>query len=94
LGDDLDLDRLKGIELFAYLGEDELGSGEIGLKRGRVPAGMIALVALDPSKLTRTELVDQLRLQADRFGKPIAPCRFALAEVVTVIRPSGPKGGR
>lgn len=32
---------------FAWVGEDELGSGEVGLKRGYVPAGLIPLVAIE-----------------------------------------------
>lgn len=30
--------------LYAWVGEDELGSGEVGLKQALVPAGFIALI--------------------------------------------------
>ena len=36
---------VEDVELYAWVGEDEFGSGEIGLKQGLVPAGMIPLVA-------------------------------------------------
>jgi hypothetical protein len=37
---------LKDIELFVWLGEDEEGSGEIGLKQALVPARLIPMVSI------------------------------------------------
>lgn len=71
---------LKTIELFAWLGEDELGSGEIGLKQGLVPAGYIPLVAVNRAKMeNQRELMER---QSAVFGKRIRLCRFIFAEVL------------
>lgn len=73
-------ERLKSIELFAWLGEDELGSGEIGIKRGLVPAGMIPLVAVSLEKMKKLD--GAMELQARKYGKKIRLCRFVFAEVM------------
>lgn len=74
-------------DLYAYVGEDELGSGEVGLKQGDVPAGRIPLVVVEAHryKLERPSLVNSLRLQADTYGKPIRFVRYAAVEEVFVI---------
>jgi hypothetical protein len=74
-------ERLKSVELYAWVGEDELGSGEIGLKQGLVPAGFIALVSAGP-KVAREDIQSQMALQAERFGKKIYLCRFTFAGVM------------
>jgi len=79
--------KLEEVELFAYLGEDEFGSGEIGLKQGRVPAGIIALVSTHQGKLIHRDVVEQLQRQADIYGKTIHLCRFVLKEEVLTINP-------
>lgn len=73
-------EHLKSIELFAWLGEDELGSGEIGIKRGLVPAGMIPLVAVSLEKMKKLD--EAMELQARKYGKKIRLCRFVFAEVM------------
>jgi hypothetical protein len=75
---------LKEIELFAWLGEDELGSGEIGLKQGNVPAGLIPIVATDESKVRKVQ--PQMESQANYYGKKISLCRFVLAEVICTTK--------
>ena len=35
------------LTIYAWVGEDEYGSGRVGLKQGVVPAGIIPLVAMD-----------------------------------------------
>jgi hypothetical protein len=78
--------------LWAWIGEDELGSGEVGLKQARVPAGMIALVSLHREKLDRPEVRAQLQAQADQWGKTIRLARFELTEDgVVELRPR-PRG--
>lgn len=72
--------ELEAIELFAWLGVDELGSGKIGIKQGRVPAGMIPLVAIDREKIER--VWPQIHQQAQAYGKVISLCRFKFMEVV------------
>jgi hypothetical protein len=72
--------ELAGLELYAWVGEDEFGSGRLGLKQGITPAGLIPLVALDREKIAG--LYPQLNEQARQYGKRIRLCRFVLADVV------------
>lgn len=72
--------KLEDIELYAWLGEDELGSGEIGLKQGAVPAGLIPMVAIKREKLEKYWL--QAEEQAAAYGKRIYLVRFKVAEIV------------
>lgn len=65
-----------GLEVWAWVGEDELGSGEVGLKQADVPAGRIPLVAIDRAKLDRAYIRTQLGAQAVTYGKPIRLARF------------------
>jgi hypothetical protein len=74
--------------LYAWVGEDEFGSGEIGLKQGVVPVGLIPLVALSRRKVDRLEIRQQLQAQADHYGKTIRLVEFREAETVEVIEPS------
>lgn len=68
--------RLRVIELFAWIGEDELGSGVIGLKQAECPLGRIPMVATIEAKISQPYIEDQLGVQADHFGKKIYLCRF------------------
>jgi len=77
----------KAVELFAWIGEDELGSGEIGLKQAHVPAGMIPLAATNKDKLTGHSLPQQLQAQATRYGKTIRLCRFVFVEELITLEP-------
>lgn len=83
-------DRLKPVELFAWIGEDELGSGVIGIKQGLVPAGFIPLVATSLDKINRGMLLQAMSEQAANFGKKIYLCRFTLAEVVWTTKQGTP----
>jgi hypothetical protein len=76
------LPRLNEVELFAWIGEDELGSGVIGIKQGFCPAGYIPLVAVDRSKMEREQFVGPMNLQAGAYGKRIYLCRYRLEEVL------------
>jgi hypothetical protein len=80
-------DDLKDLELYAWVGEDEMGSGEIGLKQGMVPAGCIPLVTVKREKNQQPYIVEQMRLQAARFGKNIRLARFTFAGVVQQANP-------
>lgn len=75
-------DRLQEIELFAWIGEDELGSGVIGIKQGLVPAGYIPLVATTAEKINRDFLKVAMCLQASSYGKKIYLCRFKFDAVL------------
>lgn len=74
-------------DLYAYVGEDELGSGEVGLKAGLVPAGYIPLVVVDRDryKLERDEIVEQLGAQAREYKKEIRLVHYIAVETVLVI---------
>jgi hypothetical protein len=74
-------EKLRSVELFAWIGEDEYGSGEIGIKQGFVPLGLIPLVSVDQAKAAK--LAEQMEHQAKQYGKTIFLCRFTLAEVIT-----------
>ena len=74
------MERLARIELFAWLGEDELGSGAIGLKQAVVPAGRIPMAAIEREKMEKH--FHQAEAQAAQYGKRIYLCRFELAEVL------------
>lgn len=74
------MEDVAGIELYAWLGEDEFGTGEVGLKQGVVPAGIIPMVAIPRAKLER--YWPQAEAQAAQYGKRIYLCRFVMAEVI------------
>jgi hypothetical protein len=79
--------------LYAWIGEDELGSGVVGLKQAHVPAGYIALVALDREKIDRPAIRDQLSAQARLYGVTIRLAAFTLsAEALVTLRPDGSEG--
>lgn len=73
---------LEDVTLLAWVGEDELGSGEIGLKQGFVPAGLIPLVAVSRDEHKMRALKEQLNAQAATCGKRIYLCRFHMYEIV------------
>lgn len=75
------------LELYAWVGEDEFGSGEVGLKQALVPAGMIPIVATTLEKVDRHEIRRQMTVQAEMWGKQIRLVRFEMVEVVREINP-------
>jgi hypothetical protein len=70
--------------LYAWVGEDEHGSGRIGLKQGHVPAGFSPLVTMDydAHKIQRPEVVLGLEAQAAVWGKKIRLVRFRFDAVI------------
>jgi hypothetical protein len=77
--------ELKNIEIYAWVGEDELGSGEIGLKQAQTPAGYIPLAAIRPEKMSQDYLVKAMERQAARHGKKISLVRFSFVEVILEV---------
>ncbi|HEY2252481.1 MAG TPA: hypothetical protein VGH74_15515 [Planctomycetaceae bacterium] len=73
--------------LYAWLGEDELGSGEIGLKQALVPSGLIPIVSVDRDKAARDDIRRQLQMQADQYGKTIRLVRYVAVEILLEIEP-------
>ena len=81
---------LEKVELYAWVGRDELApdeTGEIGIKQGLVPAGMIPLVSINKTKVMPEYLLKALQEQANRYGKTIRLCRFVMAEEVLTLEP-------
>ena len=79
--------RIERMVLYAWVGEDEMGSGEVGLKQGTVPAGNIALVSCKEGKMDQPYIVEQLRIQASIWGKPIRLCRFVFEKELLTLEP-------
>lgn len=75
------------VRLFAFIGEDEFGSGEIGLKQGQVPAGMIPLVSVSRDKVGQDYIVEQMQRQADIYGKTIRLVEFEPVQEHLVLKP-------
>lgn len=80
-------ENVKEIILYAWLGEDEKGSGKVGLKQAFVPAGCIPLVAVDDFKLDREYIMQALQAQANAYGKTIRFCKFKFVEEIITIEP-------
>ena len=81
------LHSYRDMELFAWIGEDELGSGEVGIKQGLCSAGCIPLTAKDEHKLNDPRFIEQLQEQANQFGKTIRLCRYRFVEELVVLTP-------
>jgi hypothetical protein len=77
------------LEIVAWVGEDELGGGRVGIKQAQVPAGMIPLAAMDydQPKLAADYVVKQLQLQANLYGKTIRLVRFRMVAEEIVLKP-------
>ncbi|HEY1964778.1 MAG TPA: hypothetical protein VGG59_07600 [Acidobacteriaceae bacterium] len=72
---------MAGERIYAWIGEDELGSGRIGIKQGQVPAGYIPLAAMDYDFHKLVRLKPQMEAQAAQYGKKIRLCKFVMTEV-------------
>jgi hypothetical protein len=71
---------LEALQLHAWVGEDEYGSGEIGIKQGVVPAGTIPLVAIRRDKIEK--VYPQMEAQAKVYRKKIRLCLFRFVKVL------------
>lgn len=69
------------LSIYAWVGEDEFGSGRVGIKQGLVPAGMIPLAAMSYHLDRLAKLKPQMEAQAAASGKKIRLVRFVEAEV-------------
>lgn len=70
------------LAIYAWVGEDENGSGKIGLKQALVPAGMIPLVAMDYHLDRLAKLKPEMERQAAKYGKKIRLVKFEATEIV------------
>lgn len=78
-------------ELFAWIGEDEHGSGEVGLKQYVVltttPPALMPMVSVHRHKLASEKFHRAMQAQADRFRKPIRLVRLVVVEELFTIQP-------
>lgn len=83
----MDDPRIKQVELFAWIGEDEYGSGKIGIKSGFCRAGFVPLVAVDRSKMDDPYFREGLSRQSRAFGKTIRLLSLRLCRRIGHARP-------
>jgi hypothetical protein len=79
----------KLLTLYAWVGEDENGSGRIGLKQGVVPAGIIPLVAMDFHLDRLAKLLPQMEAQAAASGMRLRLMKFAATGEVVAETEAG-----
>lgn len=79
--------EVKSLPLYAWVGEDELGSGQVGLKMGLVPAGYIPLVSVRAGRLDQPDILGQLQAQANTYRKTIRLCKFEFVQEIVTIEP-------
>ena len=83
--------RHEYMSLYGWLGEDEKGSGVVGLKQALVPAGCIPMVATERDKMDDPDIRSQLQAQGVMYGKTIRLCRFVFAAELVRLKPSHEK---
>jgi len=76
---------IESMELYAWVGEDEWGSGELGIKQARVPAGMIPIVSTKLSKINQEYIKEAMDVQGKNFDKKIMLCKFKFEEVILEV---------
>jgi hypothetical protein len=69
--------------IYAWIGEDERGSGKVGIKQALVPAGMIPLVAMSYHLDRLAKLKPAMEAQATASGKKIRLVKFIAVEIAT-----------
>ena len=69
--------------IYAWVGEDENGSGRVGLKQGLCAAGFVPLVAMNYHLDRMTRMIPQMEEQAQKSGKKIRLVRFESVDVCT-----------
>ena len=81
------------MDIYAWIGMDERGSGRVGIKQGLVPAGFIPLAAMDFDKHKLEKLAPMMQAQASAYNVTIRLAKFTFAEDVITLKPEGPIGG-
>ena len=74
-------------DLLAWVGEDELGSGKIGIKQAVVPAGVVPMVAVADHRDRMDRVQSQLQAQSDQYGKTIRLVRYVAVEELVEVNP-------
>jgi hypothetical protein len=71
--------------LYALVGDDEFGSGKVGLKQhivNREKLCPLVVMDFDLHKIDRPDVWDSLNTQAARYNKKIRLCRFEMVEII------------
>jgi len=79
----------KPLTIYAWIGEDELGSGVVGLKQGLVPSGYIPLAAMGHHLDRLAKVGPQMEMQARQYGKKIYLCKFEFTGDVAAMTKAG-----
>lgn len=79
--------------IIAWVGEDEFGSGQVGIKRGFYGNGQPFVMALTEEqdgllKLSDPNIRDGLQGMVNHYGKPVRLMRFEAVEELLVITPT------
>lgn len=77
--------NLPEMELYAWVGMDELGSGEIGIKSAIVPAGCIPIVATQREKIDTPRIRAQMDAMGKEYGTRISLCQFKYSEELDAV---------
>jgi len=80
---------VESVELFAWIGEDELGNGVIGIKQAVVPAGTIPIVATTLNKVNQEYLTQSLDAMGKKYGKKIFLCKFKFDSIISEVGNTG-----
>lgn len=74
--------------MYAYIGDDK--ESGLGIKAAITPVGLIPLAAVDPLKLDRAEIRQQLQEIVELLGEPIRFVRLAYVTTIFELVPGGP----
>ena len=78
----LDVSKMK---LYAWIGEDEENTEDIGIKMANGPKGPFPLISSDISKIDTEFIHSMLKTQATLFGRPITLVSFEVKEKIKEI---------
>ncbi len=81
--------RIVRMFLHAWVGEDELGSGQVGLKQTLTPAGYIPMVSCMENRMEQDYITKAMTFQAKTFLKTIRLVKFRFEEVEVEISTKG-----
>jgi len=79
------IEKIKKLSMYAWIGEDENGSGEIGIKQALVPAGMIPIAGIHLNKIGQQYIKEAMDIQGKTYGKKICLCKFQFEEIVCEV---------
>lgn len=80
---------MSDLAIYAWIGEDELGSGKVGIKQGMTPAGMIPLAAMSYHLDRLAKMLPVMEIQAAKYGKKIRLVKFVITAEVAAETKAG-----